>query len=96
MNISGVIVFTKSGEVDAVASRLGEMEGVEVYEAFPREGKIIVLMEGENTQKEVKKFKEIHNVPGVLSVTMAYHHFEDEAEKRAAGSANEKLENLVP
>ena len=94
MNISGVVVTVKPEDIESVVSELDKMEGVEVYESFRKEGKIIVVIEEENTAKEVSKFKEIHDLPGVITVSMAYHHFEDEVETRPAGDASRKLAEL--
>ena len=91
MNISGLIVTARPEDFDSVEKSLSEIEACEIYESFRDEGKFIIVVEEENTDKEVKKFKEMHNIPGVLSVTVAYHHFEDEAEQRPSGSASEKL-----
>lgn len=91
MNVSGVVVTASPENVESVEEVLNTMDGVEVCESFKKDGKIIVVMEDEDTGKEVKKFKEIHNVPGVITVSMAYHHFEDEAEMRQAGDASQKL-----
>lgn len=78
MNISGIIIRTFPEKMDSVIAALSSHNHTEIYETQKETGKIIAVIEEENTEREVEKFKTIHNIPGVISVAMAYHHFEDE------------------
>ena len=85
MNISGIVVCTEPAKINTVAAKLSKICGIKPYGIFEEAGKIIAVMEVKNTHMEVKKFKAIHNITGVLSASMAYHHFENEEAENQEG-----------
>ena len=57
-------------------------------------GKIIVTIEGKNTEEEVRKMKVILNMLHVLCANLAYSYCEEESENGAERSTN--LADAVP
>lgn len=77
MNISGVLIATVPEKRDATIAALKGFEGLEIHHVLD-DGKIIAVLERENTHEEVKAVRKIYNIEGVISAVMVYHHFEDE------------------
>ena len=76
MPISGIVVTCGTGDADAVASRIGAMDGVEVQGVVPGD-RVVAVIEADSVDGEVTLFSRLHGVEGVLSVQLAYHNFED-------------------
>lgn len=77
MNISSVIVHPRPGLAQAVAADLVRLDGVEVAAVSP-EGKIIATIETEGDAETVRTFEAMAALPQVMSVSMVYHHKEDQ------------------
>jgi nitrate reductase NapD len=79
MNISSLIVIPHPEHVEAVRSRLAEIDGVEVQAVSP-EGKIIVTLETEGDRETTQAYEFISQLDGVLSASMVYHQHESDPE----------------
>ena len=77
MNISGVVVRTKSDNIDQVIEKLKNSELCEVHES-ERSGKIIITIEGNSIKDETEKLKQIQAMEGVISADMAYAYSEQD------------------
>ena len=77
MNISSIVVRTRSEHIEEVIENL---EKAGVCEVFHRDdkGQIVVVIEGEDISDEMSKLKAIQSVPRVLSAEMMYAYSEDE------------------
>ncbi len=80
MNISGLVIITIPQKTEIVLQFLNSFDGMEVHKTLDN-GKIIAVMERETTGEEVDAVSEINGVDGVVAVTMAYHHFEEEVDR---------------
>ncbi len=76
MNISGVLVHAYPEKVAAVSRKLDAMQGIEVH-ASTDEGKIVVTVEQVDDGSLADTVLDLQDMPGVLSASMIYHHFED-------------------
>ncbi|TKJ38503.1 nitrate reductase [candidate division LCP-89 bacterium B3_LCP] len=76
MSVSGVIVRTMPEKVSDVIKSLEESGLCDVFFSDAT-GKIVVTIEGDTTEEEMRKFKEIQNIPDVISVDLAYSHTDD-------------------
>jgi len=76
MNISGVLVHAYPEKVASVSSKLEAMQGIEVH-ASTDEGKIVVTVEQLDDGNLADTVLDLQDMPGVLSASMIYHHFED-------------------
>jgi len=78
MNIAGVVIHARPEKLAGVETQLLELPGVEVH-ATADDGRMVVTVEDEESRlgDTVMAF---HNVDGVLSASVIYHHFEDSEE----------------
>ncbi|NPB06422.1 MAG: chaperone NapD [Aquificae bacterium] len=93
MNISSVLVRTKPEDVEEVLQALEDSGMCYVYfrhpetgELFPlydkKTGKIIVVIEAEDTKEEVFKMKAIQSLPKVLSAELIYAYSDEWAKAK--------------
>ena len=78
MNIAGVVIHARPEKLAGVEAQLLTLPGVEVH-ATAEDGRMVVTVEDEESRlgDTVMAF---HNVDGVLSTSLIYHHFEDSEE----------------
>ncbi|MDV7144160.1 chaperone NapD [Tropicimonas sp. TH_r6] len=76
MNICGCLVHSMPERVDAVGDAMNAMRGVEVH-ARSEDGRHVVVVEDTEEARASELIMEMHQIPGVISVTLTYHHFED-------------------
>lgn len=78
MNIAGVVIHARPEKLAGVEAQLLELPGVEVH-ATADDGRMVVTVEDEESRlgDTVMAF---HNVDGVLSASLIYHHFEESEE----------------
>ena len=79
MNISGIVIKTAPQNRERVIEALKGSGLCEVH-LSDEQGTIIVTVEGEDTSEEVRKVREIMNIPHVLCADLAYSYSEDETE----------------
>lgn len=77
LNVSSLVVKVDPRLVEETVSMLRASDLCEVY-FHDASGKIIVTIEGENAGDEMRKMKEIQNLPHILSADLAYTYCEDE------------------
>ncbi len=80
MNISSVLVSARPERVKQVQDGLLAFAGVEVH-AATEEGRLIVTIEAESDRAVADMFETINQQPGVLSVSMVYHHNESDPDE---------------
>ena len=78
MNICGCLVHATAEKFDAVRDGIVTMDGVEVH-ATSEDGRIVVVVEDTETATASEQIMALHQIPGVISVTLTYHHFENHA-----------------
>lgn len=76
MNISGVVVYTRPDNRLAMQDKLSSIPGVEVH-ANSIGGKLVVTVEENDVRALAEKVTKLQNIPGVISVSMVYHHSEN-------------------
>lgn len=79
-NVSSIVVKTTPEHLDDVIDALKTCGLCDVH-FHDETGKIIVTIEGENAGEEVKKMREIMNLPHVLSAELAYSYSENELDR---------------
>ena len=80
MNISGIVVAALPEHVAEVARSLGDLPGVEVFQAEVAAGKLVVVQEAASIGEEVEGFKRIRAVPHVIAADLVQHYFEEDQE----------------
>lgn len=93
MNVSGVVVKTAPEHLEQVTEALRASGLCEVH-FQDQAGKIIVTIEGADTDEEVKKMRDIMNLPNVLCADLAYSYSESEMEENL--SRLERTGDAVP
>ena len=79
MNISGVLVHARPEQLDTVKSQLSDLSGVEIH-ASTDDGRLVVTIEnGEGPMFDT--MNSFHDIEGVLSASLIYHHFDEEIEQ---------------
>lgn len=87
MNICGCLVHVVPESMAALRPVVEAVEGVEVH-AAAEDGRLVVVVEDTDTRLASETIMELHQIPGVISLALTYHHFEDPAEsfRRSARS----------
>jgi len=86
VNLSSVVILTKTKYLEEVLKTVKASDDCE-YHLHDEKGRIIVTIEGKDTEEEVDKLKKIQAIPHVISAEMVFAYSEDELEQ-----AREKLE----
>jgi nitrate reductase NapD len=84
LNICGCLVHTMPGATEAVIAAIDATEGGEVH--AHENGRIVITVEDTATTNASDQIMAIHQIPGVLNVTLTYHHFEEPDETVDAAS----------
>ena len=74
VNICGCLVHSIPEMTDNVIKAINAIEGGEVH--AHEDGRIVVTVEDTETQNASDQIMDMHQIPGVLTVTLTYHHFE--------------------
>ncbi|MCE8511886.1 chaperone NapD [Ruegeria pomeroyi] len=76
MNICGCLVHVAPEVLTATRPRIEEMNGVEIH-AGTEDGRLVVVVEDTGDTYASDTIMALHQIPGVISLTLNYHHFED-------------------
>lgn len=77
MNICGCLVHLSEIAPEDTRTRIEDMDGVEIH-AASGDGRLVVVVEDTASASASESIMAIHQIPGVISVTLNYHHFEDQ------------------
>ncbi len=75
LNICGCLVHTMPDMTDQVMVAIAATEGGEVH--AHEDGRIVVTVEDIEGKRASEQIMDMHQIPGVLTVTLTYHHFEE-------------------
>lgn len=81
-NICGCLVHTTPERAAEITTAIGDFNGCEVHAV--EGGRIVVTVEDTSEARASEQIMALHQIPGVLTVTLTYHHFEDLPEEEAA------------
>jgi len=93
MNLSSIVVLVMPENLRAVIDSINASKDFE-YHIHDEKGRIIVTIEGDNTEEEISKLKRLQAIPHVINAEMVFAYSEDELE-----NDREKLErtkNNIP
>jgi nitrate reductase NapD len=74
-HICSLVVHSLPEKTDAVCEALATLECVEIHARDPS-GKLILVLETADDSEVVERLNAIQSIPGVLSVALVFHHFE--------------------
>lgn len=77
MNISSIVVTTLPKNLESVIENL-KKSGVCDYHMHDEKGRVIITIEGENVEDELKKLKVIKAIPNVITADMQMSYSEEE------------------
>jgi nitrate reductase NapD len=77
IHIAGCVVRVPAERLGEAAAAIGELPRCEVFAQSPV-GKLVVVLEGNETAQIMDSIDAIRNIKGVQSVEFAYQHVEDE------------------
>ncbi len=80
MNLSSVVIQTRPEYLKKVLAMVKSSPYCE-YHIHDEKGRIIVTIEGVNTEEEVEKLKQVQAIPDVISAEMVFAYSEDELER---------------
>jgi len=81
MNICGCLVHVAPDSMDTARDAMARVNGVEIH-AVSEDGRFVVVVEDTDDRLASETIMDLHQIPGVISLTLTYHHFEDLAETR--------------
>ncbi len=87
MNLSSIVIQTRPEHLESVLKGVKSSPDYE-YHIHDEKGRIIVTIEGKDTEEEIGKLKKLQAIPNVVSAEMAFAYSEDELDKE-----RDKLEN---
>ncbi len=76
MNVCGCLVHAAPGKAEGVEKIANAMNGVEVH-ARTEDDRLVVVVEDTEEKQASEVIMDMHQIPGVLSLALTYHHFED-------------------
>jgi nitrate reductase NapD len=74
LNICGCLVRTHPDHTEAVINAINATQGGEVH--AHEDARIVVTVEDTPSCLASDQIMALHQIPGVLAVTLTYHHFE--------------------
>ena len=77
MPISSLIVRTQDGREYEVAEAVSALDGADASVPDPGSSNVVVITETKSKQQDSRIWELITALPGVVSVGLAYHNFED-------------------
>lgn len=86
MNICGCLVHVVPDAVSAARAAMEDTSGVEVH-AQTGDGRLVVVVEDTATARASDTIMALHQIPGVISLTLNYHHFEDTTQRAPRAAA---------
>lgn len=79
MNISGVLIHARPENCEKIKQQLEQLDGVEVH-ISTADGKLVVTLEASGDRTAADTVYQLQDMPGVISASMVYHHFDDDTE----------------
>lgn len=90
MNICGCLVHVLPDRADEAAAAMDRMPGTEVH-VRTEEGRFVVVVEDTDERFASDTIMALHQIPGVVSLTLTYHHFEDVSPTQKEGKSNDHI-----
>lgn len=75
INICGLLVHARPGDIGQVKDKLLQYRGVEVH-SVTNDGRLVITIDNYNPDDMVRTIHAINTVDGVISAAMVYQHHE--------------------
>jgi len=76
MTISGIVVACQPGDIEPLSQVLIDFPWLEVHYTDPR-GRLVVTIEADDIDQSMERFKELQDLPRVLTAELAEYCIED-------------------
>jgi len=83
MNLSSILVYTSTNNLEVLQSTLCSLPGIEVHHQCHDSGRLILIQEAVNDKAEMDGLRTIKALPHVLAAEMFYHYVDNEFEQEA-------------
>lgn len=90
MNICGCLVHVTPDAAQSAQDTINRVNGAEVHAASD-DGRLVVVVEDTPDRLASETIMDLHQIPGVISLSLTYHHFEDPAESRPHLNASRQI-----
>lgn len=94
MNICGCLVHVAPPAEPSARAAIAATPGVEIHAG--QDGRLVVVIEDTPDRLASETIMELHQIPGVLSITLNYHHFEDAPAPGTETLANPASQRTTP
>ena len=91
MNVSSLVITTTIEDTARLVEVLNTGDICEYH--FHKEGKIVVTIEGDSVDDEIRKMRQLEQLEHVLNVEMIYSYFEDELDEERGKL---EIQNNIP
>ena len=81
MNICGCLVHVAPEKSESARRQIAATEGVEIH-AESEDSRFVVIVEDTAKRLASETIMDLHQIPGVISLTLNYHHFENTSKTR--------------
>ncbi len=94
-HVSSLVVHVRPEREAEIAAHIGRVNGAEV---LPRQiaGKLIVTLETSSTAEIVERLNIIHDLSGVISAALIYHHWEPTGDAQVDANSEADHEHFPP
>jgi nitrate reductase NapD len=94
-HISSLLVHVRPERADAIAARIAQLAGAEL-QPCDAPGKLIVTLETASTGEIMDRLDVIHDLSGVISATLIYHHWESASDIEAEAESEADHGSIAP
>lgn len=75
MNICGCLMHVAPARVKSARDAISATSGVEIH--GQDDARFVIVVEDTDDRLASETIMDLHQIPGVISLTLTYHHFED-------------------
>ncbi|QGX96990.1 nitrate reductase [Roseovarius faecimaris] len=79
MNICGCLIHIAPGQEAVARAAMETTPGVEIH-AESEDGRFVIVVEDTEEKFASETIVALHKLPGMLSITLSFHHFEERAD----------------
>lgn len=81
-HVCSLIVQVTPQEIDTVSAALCAIPGTEIPGSNEQEGKLIVVMQADSSDRLFANIESVRDLAGVLAVSLVYHQQDDQGEEK--------------
>jgi nitrate reductase NapD len=79
-HISSLVVRAMPERIEAIKAEIAALQGAEVHRSDAL-GKAVVVLETANQAEIADRMRAMESIPGVLNVSLIYHHVEEQTNR---------------